>query len=256
MTATHFAPDTAITAAVEKTTAAARRLALEGARDITPMVIGVIPFALAIGASIGASSLTRSEGLASGPMILAGAAQLGAVEMLDQGAAPLVIILSAIMINARIILYSASLAPWFTDQPLHRRLLLAVPVIDQLHFTCSPRFARGDLDSRDRLAYYVGAAGWLLTAWVVTQASAILIGAQLPAALGLDVAAPLALVGLIAKSTNDRASIVAAMSSMVMAVVAVGLPLHSSILIATLFGITAGRVADVIRPRDESEGGS
>jgi predicted branched-subunit amino acid permease len=167
-----------------------------------------------------------------------------------------VIILSAIMINARIILYSASLAPWFTDQPLHRRLLLAVPVIDQLHFTCSPRFASGDLDSRDRLAYYVGAAGWLLTAWVVTQASAILIGAQLPAALGLDVAAPLALVGLIAKSTNDRASIVAAMSSMVMAVVAVGLPLHSSILIATLFGITAGRVADVIRPRDESEGGS
>ena len=43
--------------------AAERRLrtALTGARDITPMVIGVIPFALAIGATIGTED--RLEGV-------------------------------------------------------------------------------------------------------------------------------------------------------------------------------------------------
>ena len=46
-------------------------------------------------------------------MILAGAAQLATVQMLDAGTAPLVVIVSALVINARILLYSAALAPWF-----------------------------------------------------------------------------------------------------------------------------------------------
>ena len=58
-------------------------VAAEGARDITPMVVGVVPFALAIGASIGASTLTTAQGVASAPTILAGAAQLTTVEMLE-----------------------------------------------------------------------------------------------------------------------------------------------------------------------------
>ena len=145
----------------------------DGARDITPMVIGVIPFALAVGAAIGTSDLSTAEGLASGPIILAGSAQLATVQMLDAGAAPAIIVLSALVINARLLLYGASLAPWFADRPLRTRLLLAVPVIDQMHFTCSPRFERGDLDEPGRVAYYTGAALWLCGAWIGVQAAAI-----------------------------------------------------------------------------------
>lgn len=217
-----------------------RRPAWEGARDITPMVIGVIPFALAIGAAVGSSSLTRGEGVLSGPVILAGAAQLSVVQMLDAGAAPLVIVLSALMINARLLLYSASLAPWFRGEPLGRRLLLALPVIDQLHFTCTPRFERGDLDERERRAYYVGAAAWLAGAWCVAQAAAIVVGASVPDAVGLDVAAPLALVGLLAKSAVDGRSAVAAIVAAAVTTAAVVLPFHSAVLVGALVGIVAG----------------
>ena len=223
-------------------TVASRRLvvALDGARDITPMVIGVVPFGLAIGAAIGDSNLSTPQGIASAAGILAGAAQLTTVEMLDTGVAPLVIVLSALVINARILLYSASIAPWFADRPLGQRLLLALPVIDQIHFTCMPRFERGDLDRTGRAAYYVGAATWLVGAWVATQALAIVAGARLPDGLGLGIAAPLALAGLLAKSVTDRASGTAAATAALVAVAGASLPFHSTTLVGTLIGLTAG----------------
>ena len=229
-----------------------RSLMLEGARDMTPMVVGVLPFAVAIGAAIGASNLARADGLLSGPAILAGSAQLTSVEMLDAGTAPLVVIFSALMINARLLIYGASLAPWFTGHARWTRLALAVPVVDQLHFTCTPRFERGDLDLRGRTSYYVGAAVWLAGAFVTAQAATVVIGANAPDALGLEVAAPLALVGLLAKSTVDRPSIIAAAVGFVVAVMAVGLPMHTSMVIATLLGSAAGAASSARRGRESS----
>lgn len=47
-------------------------LARDGARDMTPMVLGIVPFGLAVGATVGASSVDTWAGLASAPTILAG----------------------------------------------------------------------------------------------------------------------------------------------------------------------------------------
>ena len=221
---------------------AGRAAFTEGARDIVPMVLGVIPFALAIGAMIGTSSISTAQGLFSGPGILAGAAQLSTIEMIESGAAPVIIIVSALMINARILLYSTALAPWFREERLARRLLLAIPVIDQLHFTCTPRFERGDLDARGRRCYYAGAAGLLVGAWTLTQAVAIVGGARLPEWVGLQIAAPLALAGLMAKSISGRAAITAAVVAGGLVVLGAGLPLHSAVLVAAVAGMIAGTV--------------
>lgn len=229
--------------AIDRRTAAPRDRAtgafLDGAKAVTPMVVGIAPFGLAIGAAAAASSVSTPAALASSPLIIAGAAQLTAIQMLDAGAAPLVIIASALMINARILLYSASIAPWFRGESLARRLLLAVPVIDQLHFTCVPRFEQGDLDRTGRMAFYAGAATWLLSAWIAANSAAILIGARLPSSAGLHVAAPLALAGLLAKSIADRRAATAAAVSALVVVAAVGLPFRSTVLVASIAGIVA-----------------
>ena len=223
-------------------------LAREGARDMTPMVVGVVPFALALGAMIGVSSVGALAGLASAALILAGAAQLATIEMLDAGVSPAIVIVSALLINLRILLYGMSLAPWFTEAPLWRRLLLAIPVIDQTHFVCVPRFERGDLDHRGRVAYYTGAGAWLVTAWIAAQTAAVVLGAGLPASARLDMAAPLALVGLLAKSTGTMPSAVAAGVAVLIGSLAVGLPFHSATLVATSVAIAAGvGVAHVAR---------
>jgi branched chain amino acid efflux pump len=211
-----------------------RTAAIEGARDITPMMLSVLPFGLTIGAVLASSSIGTFEALISGPITLAGAAQLTAIQMLDDGVAPIVIVISALLINARIVLYSAAMAPWFRDESLGRRLLLAIPLIDQLYFTCSTRFERADLDRRQRQAYYAGGAALLATGWIAAQSMAIVAGAQVPEGVGLQVGAPLALAGLLAKSTADRPSCVAAFSAAVLVVGCVVLPFHSGVLVSTL----------------------
>lgn len=206
---------------------------------MTPMVIGVVPFGLAIGATIGASSLDTTAGLASAPLILAGAAQLATIQMLDAGSAPAVVVVSALLINLRILLYATSLAPWFAQVPRRRRLLLAIAVIDQTHFVCTSRFERGDLDQRGRVAYYLGAGGWLIAAWLASQTLAVVLGARVPTAARLDMAAPFALVGLLAKSVGTRPTVVAAAIAAAVAAGGVGLPFHSATLAATVAAIAA-----------------
>ena len=115
--------------------------------------------------------------------------------------------------------------------------------LDQLYFTAVPRFERGDLDRSGRASYYAGAAVWLVGAWVASQTIAIVAGARLPEALGLGIAAPLALAGLLAKSMPDRPASVAAGVAATAAVVGAPLPFHSSTLVAALIGLVAGSSA-------------
>ncbi len=217
--------------------------ARNGIRDITPMVIGVAPFGLAIGATAATTSLSTEQGLFSAVGILAGAAQLTTIAMLDEGAAPLMVVLSVLIINARILLYSASIAPWFRDEPLRWRLLLAIPVIDQTHFTVVPRFEQGDMNQLERRAYYLAAGAFLIFGFLSTQFLALTAGARMPDWTGIGVAAPLALAGLLAKATVNRPTILAAAAAAIVAVGGAGLPFQSSILVAIAAGLAVGSVA-------------
>jgi predicted branched-subunit amino acid permease len=213
-------------------------LARAGARDITPMVLGIVPFGLALGAMIGSSDVDPWAALASAPLILAGAAQLTTLQMLEAGSNPVVIVASALLVNLRILLYSASLAPWFSGVRLRSRLLLATSVIDQTHFVAVARFEQGDLDRSGRVAYYTGASVWIVTVWLASQMVALVLGAELPASARLDMAAPLALIGLLAKSVNSRPSALAAVAGVAVVTLGAGLPFHTATLAATVAGIT------------------
>jgi predicted branched-subunit amino acid permease len=208
------------------------------------MVIGVLPLGLAIGVAISTSSVPAVAGWAAGPLIFGGAAQLMAVQLLDAGAAPAVIIVSALLVNSRIVMYSAAIAPWFRTATLRQRLLVAAPLIDPLYMTCAARYERDDLDQRGRLAYYAGAALLLLASWMAIQALAIVIGDSIPDAAGVHVAAPLAFAGMLAKATVARPAIAPAGVAGLVAVVAAGMPYQSGITLAVVAGIVAGSVAD------------
>ena len=49
-------------------------------------------------------------GWLTGPTIYAGSAQIATIQMLDTGAAPLAVVVTALVINLRLILYSAAMA--------------------------------------------------------------------------------------------------------------------------------------------------
>lgn len=217
---------------------------------MTPMALGLVPFGLAIGGTIASSSIGSWPGLASGPIILAGAAHLATLQMLEAGVTPVVVVASALVINLRLVLYSATLAPWFAGVPRRRRLALAATITDQLYFVCIERFPKGDLDVRGRTAYYAGAAGCLVSIWLGSQYTATLLGAELPAAARLDMAAPLALAGLLARSARTGSAQVAAAASIIVVAAGASLPLGTSILIATVGGVVAAAATQRAKSAD------
>lgn len=222
-----------------------RRPFLAGAREIAPFVIGVLPIALAVGTLVSSSSVPALTGWLAGPLIFGGAAQLLTIQLLDAGAAPAAIIASALLVNSRVLMYSAAIAPWYAQASLRARLLVAVPLIDPLFLAAQPRFERGDLDQRERLAWWAGAATLLVVCWMAVQGIAQALSTSVPQSADLHMAAPLVFVGVLAKLAHGRPAVAAAAVAAAVAVVGTPLPFQS----AMSLGIVAGLLAAVVVSR-------
>ena len=213
-----------------------------GISDITPMVVGLLPYALAIGASAAANGLSLVETLAGAWLLLAGAAQLAAINLVGADTDVWLVISTTVIINMRFVLYGAGVARWFADSSLLRRLLLAVPVVDQNFLLSEQRFAEQH-DQQWRTHYYLTLSGSLIAAFTAGQVIGYGVGAGLPPALGLHLAAPLVFVGMLTKSLSDRANRRAAMAAAVAVVGVAGLPVAWISSVALPVAIAAGVLA-------------
>lgn len=89
-----------------------------GARAIVPVLLALLPFGLAFGAAAAGNGFSAFEALAMSVFVAAGAAQLAAVQLIAAGASVAVVVLTVLVINLRLTLYSASLAPHFQRLPV------------------------------------------------------------------------------------------------------------------------------------------
>jgi predicted branched-subunit amino acid permease len=209
--------------AVSRTHAPLRGAALDGVRAVAPMAVALVPFGLAIGATIAGSSVDRWPSWAASLLLFAGSAQLAMVEMMGRGEAPVMVVLTALLINLRFAAYGGSLSRWFGDASLRQRAAMAFPLVDQTYLATADDVGRSVRTTAERMAFYFGSAAYIGLIWVSAQTFGILVGASLPKAVNLGAAAPIALSGLLATSAKTpRALRVAVVSSVV---VVVGKPL-------------------------------
>src|SRR3712207_4922049 len=89
-------------------TASARAAFVSGAKATAPVLLALIPFALAFGATAAGGGLSTLETVAMSVFVFAGAAQLAMVPLISAGASVAVIVLTVMIINLRMTLYSAS----------------------------------------------------------------------------------------------------------------------------------------------------
>jgi predicted branched-subunit amino acid permease len=180
----------------------------QAVKDTTPFAVALIPFGIAIGGASAAAGFSAWESAFGGIVLLAGASQLAAVEVLGSGGGVLATAVVVALINLRFAFYGAGVARWFADAPLRRRLVLVVPIVDQTFMLCQERFGDGtDLTWRQR--YYVTATALLVAAFLGSQVVAFHIGGGLPKSLGLHLAAPLAFAGMLAKTVTTSNDLVA-----------------------------------------------
>src|SRR3972149_7356072 len=89
----------------------ARAEFIAGVRDELPIVVGVVPFGMIYGALAVGAGMPPVVAQAASAIIFAGSAQFLTAQLVGIGVPAAVIIASAIIVNVRHLLYSASLAP-------------------------------------------------------------------------------------------------------------------------------------------------
>ena len=104
-----------------------------GAKAVAPQLIGVIPFGLVAGASPADGGLGVGAAAGFSTIVFAGASQLAAIDVLTHGGTVLVAVLAACTINLRMVLYSASLAPFLAKDKLRWRVLASYLLVDQVY---------------------------------------------------------------------------------------------------------------------------
>jgi predicted branched-subunit amino acid permease len=80
----------------------AARLDREALRDIWPIVLGMAPFGLLIGVTIGHTGVGTVLGLGSAAVFFGGSGHLAALTLLAAGAGPLAVLAGVVVVNARL----------------------------------------------------------------------------------------------------------------------------------------------------------
>jgi predicted branched-subunit amino acid permease len=222
------------------TTAAADRGAfLDGVRAMLPMLLGVAPFGLVIGVTVAELGLPHLAGWSLGWLVYAGSAQLAAVGLLAGSASGLVVVASVAVINLRLALYSAAMAPHWRGTSTAWRLVAAYLLVDP-SFAIGTRSYDGSRSRRQAHLHYLGAALVLWLGWLIVIGIGVTAGATLPPGLRLESIGPLYLVTLVVMSTRTAAARVGVAVAVGSAVAGSLLPLHLGLAVAMAAGLLAG----------------
>ena len=221
-----------------------RSPAAAGFLAVAPMLLGVFPFGVIAGIAAVEAGLGSIQAYAVSPIVFAGAAQLATVDLIARDAAPFVIVATALVINSRMAMYSAGLAPEFRRLGPLRKAYGSFVLTDQSFAVTALRMDEIDEPLPDRFAYYMGASMGLWGTWQIASIIGVVVGAGVPESWSLDFAIPLVFMALLVSAVKDRGTAVAAAAGAVAAVVFIGLPLHLGLLVASATGIAVGLLGD------------
>jgi predicted branched-subunit amino acid permease len=205
-------------------------------RDIAPMLLGMAPFGLLIGLTVGSHPVGPTAGMTSAALYYGGTGHLAELQMLAAGAGPPAVLAAIIAINSRLLLYGAALAPRFAAHPRWFRWVGALTLVDQ---TYALSIARPTLAGRAFRRYWLSLGVAMGLGWLAAHVVGLLAGPVLPAWLPLGIAAPAVLVGLLVPALRTRTGRVAAVVAGTVAAVAAPLPTG----VGTVVGAVAGIVA-------------
>ena len=219
-----------------------------GVRDGLPFVIVVVPFSAVFGVIAVEAGLSVSQTVGFSAVVVAGAAQFAALQMIIEDAPFPVVLLTALAVNLRMAMYSASLAPHLGTAPLWQRGLIAYLNFDNTFALSVARFESDPtMTVPQRFGYFMGVATPIVPMWCAGTIAGAVAGARIPEAWSLEFAVPITFLALTALMLRTRAHWAAAGMSVGVALVLQDLPLNTGLLIAALAAMSAG---SLVEPKD------
>jgi predicted branched-subunit amino acid permease len=214
---------------------------LLGLRLSAPFLLVVCPFALLFGVLGMEAGLGLAQVMGFSVLVIAGASQLTALQLMTEGAPTLVVLASALAVNLRMAMYSASLAPWIGAAPLWQRAVAAYLLVDQSYaIGVSSYETAPQMTVPQRMALFFGTVALIAPLWYVFTLAGALLGQRVPEALALDFAVPVAFLALIAPGLRTLAHLAAALSAIVLALAFAWMPFNTGLLVAAPLAMAVG----------------
>lgn len=204
----------------------------EGALAVFPVAFGVLPIGVIFGATAIEGGLSLFQTLGSSVLMIGGAAQILTVSVLKEEAAAVVIILSALMINLRHVIYSAHLSDLSKEHPKRTLGVLSYFLTDECFVTLNSKLMKNE---KIAPGYFFGAG---LTLWILWQLSTYvgtLLGKDLPAWLHIRYLSDFILLALICQASKSRQVISGVIIAFLLSALLYALPYKINVLLASYF---------------------
>lgn len=217
-----------------------------GVGDSLPFILVTLPFGTLFGVLAGEAGLHVGEVLAFSMAVFAGAAQFTALQLMQENAPAAIVVISALAVNLRMAMYSATLTPYMGAAPLWQRALAAYLITDQSFALASVKFETApELSLAQRMRYYAGTCVPVVIVWLAACGLGAWAGTQIPASWGLDFALPIAFCAMIGPALRTPAHLAACFTACLAALAAAGLPYNLGLIVAGSAGMIAGAQAEL-----------
>ena len=216
---------------------------IQGLRDQVPFILGNIPFGLITGAAAISAGMDPWLSMAMSVIIFAGASQLAAISLLAQHAPGGIVVLTVLVVNLRMMMYSAAVAPYFRKTPKLRKWLFSYLLTDHAFALLTTRFDKHHVP-KHMDAYYFGVTSAMWCIWQLSVAIGIFAGSLVPAKLSLDFAIPLVFLSLVLPALHTRSHWAAAIGATAAAAFCIALPLKLGLIVAAVTGVVIGVLAE------------
>ncbi|WP_224816906.1 AzlC family ABC transporter permease [Hasllibacter sp. MH4015] len=212
-----------------------------GARDCGPFVLVAGPFGMLFGVIGTEAGLNIAQVMGFSVVVIAGAAQLAALQLMIDQAPTVIVLLSAIAVNLRMAMYSASLAPYLGKAPLWQRALVGYMNVDQTYAVSILKYeAEPSMNVAERMAYFFGTCLPVVPVWYAATLAGAVLGQSVPGDLGLEFAVPIAFLAIVAPALRTLAHVAAAGASIVLAILFAGLPYNLGLMPAGIGAMIVG----------------
>ncbi len=152
-----------------------------------------------------------------------------------------IVLATALAVNMRMAMYSASLTPHLGAAPVWQRALVAYFLVDATYACAITRFERETQWSLpEKVAYFMGAVLPVCPVWYILTIVGALIGRGMPDWLALDFAVPICFLAMIAPMLRTIPHLAAALASIILSLLLAGVPYGLGLLIAAVLAMAIG----------------
>ncbi len=221
-----------------------------GFRAGLPFLLVICPYALLFGVVATEAGLDLLKVMSMSVLIIAGAAQLVSVQMMIEEAPVAVILLTALAVNMRMAMYSASITPHIGQAPMWQRALAAYFLVDQSYGISIQQYETArEMTLREKLAYFAGTVTPVCPLWYLFTYIGAVAGTRIPPEFALDFAMPITFIAIFAPMLKSLAHISAAAVSVLAALTLIWMPYNLGLILAGLAAMLTGALVETWKER-------